>query len=945
MPGTSAYPTSLDTISNLFEVANNAMSTLATAITSGDTSLTLANAASFPSSGALTIDNEIIYYTGKSTNTLTGLSRGQDGTTAAAHSSGASAEMRYTAAHHAVLNAAIRALQAKLGIGASSAAAGQYLRGNGSGASAWASIQAADLPVIAISGGGTGAITKAAAFDALSPMTGIGDLIYGGVSGTGTRLAAGTGTQVLIGGSAPVWGAVALASMVSGILPVANGGTGSATQNFVDLTNAQSNIGGNKTFTAVTQLGAGTNYNEAASASQGATAQAVKIAIGSAGTPNAVNTPVIAVQKQSTVDLSSSGSEIPFLFAVRKQSGGGNLYALHSTIRQESATLTDSVALTGNGFIDPVGYVLSAPSATPSASGGTLATGNYYYKVTAMIGGAETIASWEIAAAVTGPTGSVSLSWGAVSGATQYKVYRGTTSEAQDIRIKTTASTSYVDNGTTEGAATPPSQTNWAIWSRMERTGPVRLSGAEFGVSNTTGFDAARNPASPNATFGINLVGTGNANTSTARNNTAGLIFQAGSPNGKYYSGIYFSANTVVDQAINFQPLGSSVPATLHANNQYDTWYNTANVAKRLAALNASNIWEFDPDGMGATFGAKLTAANNFANRATLTAINSAGVDYAGLWFGSTAPTLTNYSFLYEPSLNATILNGPTAIDLRVANAGAWYINSSRHFIAQTDNSFDIGTSGTMRPRTLYLGTSLSIASGTPLVTTNQTGTGSLVMATSPTLVTPVLGVASATSLTTSGDITLTGTGRRIIADMSNGTISNRFGFQTSITDQNTVMSVIPNGTAVTSAIRAFGGSNVDNTNYGGILASSTGIVIESSKTGTGTTQPFFIRIGGTDVIIVGTNNILSLYKGADVASASTISATGNTFVITGTTTISNISLTGISPGTVLTMITQSAVTFDETGNITVQGSGSSLTTVAGDVLIAVYDGTKWRIR
>jgi hypothetical protein len=46
--------------------------------------------------------------------------------------------------------------------------------------------------------------------------------------------------------------AVNLASAdVSGVLPIANGGTGSATQNFVDLTTAQS-VGGAKTFTAAT---------------------------------------------------------------------------------------------------------------------------------------------------------------------------------------------------------------------------------------------------------------------------------------------------------------------------------------------------------------------------------------------------------------------------------------------------------------------------------------------------------------------------------------------------------------------------------------------------------------------------------------------------------------------------------------------------------------------
>jgi hypothetical protein len=45
--------------------------------------------------------------------------------------------------------------------------------------------------------GGTGQTTKAAAFDALQPMTTAGDLILGGTAGTGTRLAIGSNNQVL----------------------------------------------------------------------------------------------------------------------------------------------------------------------------------------------------------------------------------------------------------------------------------------------------------------------------------------------------------------------------------------------------------------------------------------------------------------------------------------------------------------------------------------------------------------------------------------------------------------------------------------------------------------------------------------------------------------------------------------------------------------------------
>ena len=54
-----------------------------------DTTLTLTSAASFPTTGTIIIGTELITYTGKSTNDLTGLTRGALGSTAASHSNGA----------------------------------------------------------------------------------------------------------------------------------------------------------------------------------------------------------------------------------------------------------------------------------------------------------------------------------------------------------------------------------------------------------------------------------------------------------------------------------------------------------------------------------------------------------------------------------------------------------------------------------------------------------------------------------------------------------------------------------------------------------------------------------------------------------------------------------------------------------------------------------------
>ena len=67
---------------------------------------------------------------------------------------------------------------------------------------------------VAVADGGTGAGTATAGFDALSPMTTVGDIMYGGSSGTVTRLAASTDGHVLTStgaGSAPAWEAAAAA--------------------------------------------------------------------------------------------------------------------------------------------------------------------------------------------------------------------------------------------------------------------------------------------------------------------------------------------------------------------------------------------------------------------------------------------------------------------------------------------------------------------------------------------------------------------------------------------------------------------------------------------------------------------------------------------------------------------------------------------------------------
>ena len=88
----------------------------------------------------------------------------------------------------------------------------QVLSTTGSGTLTWTTVSsiadAATLSgTIAIAKGGTGASTKSTAFDALSPMSASGDIIYGGANGTGTRLAKGNNFSFLTldAGGLPTW--------------------------------------------------------------------------------------------------------------------------------------------------------------------------------------------------------------------------------------------------------------------------------------------------------------------------------------------------------------------------------------------------------------------------------------------------------------------------------------------------------------------------------------------------------------------------------------------------------------------------------------------------------------------------------------------------------------------------------------------------------------------
>ena len=113
--------------------------------------------------------------------------------------------------------------------------------------------------------------------------------------------------------------------------------------------------------------------------------------------------------------------------------------------------------------------------------------------------------------------------------------------------------------------------------------------------------------------------------------------------------------------------------------------------------------------------------------------------------------------------------------------------------------------------------------------------------------------------LTSNGNLTFTGTSRRILADFSNATIASRTLFQSSTTNGNTGVYVVPNGTSSTSAIITTGGSDTANANtfnFGNIGAEAT---IRASKTGTASFGPITFYTSDIERLRINANGAVGI--------------------------------------------------------------------------------------
>lgn len=426
-----------------------------------------------------------------------------------------------------------------------------------------------------------------------NPMTTAGDLIYGGVGGTPTRLATGTG--FLKGGATPSYSAVGLASTdVTGVLPIANGGTGAATaplartslglgtlatlstvtsSEITDGTIADADISGTAAI-AVTKLATGTNGQvltvnagvpswQTPSGGGSVTTVSVTSAngfTGSVATPTTtpaitIGTSLTGVLKGNGTAMSvATGSDLPVMTATV---GGAVPTPPNNTttflrgdgtfaVPAGGGTVTTVSVTPANGF---TGSVATATS-TPAITIGTSLTGLLKGNGTALaLATAGTDYQAPITLTTTGTSGAATLVGNTLNvpnySSTAYLAGTGLTLTTNTFSVNTSQNISTLSNLTTNGLiktsggtgalsiATAGTDYLTPTGSAAGLTGllPAQIPSLDASKITTGSFAVAQIPNLDASKITTGTLPVANGGTGLGTFGTGGLLYSTGTTN------------------------------------------------------------------------------------------------------------------------------------------------------------------------------------------------------------------------------------------------------------------------------------------------------------------------------------------------------------------------------------------------------------------------------
>jgi hypothetical protein len=152
-----------------------------------------------------------------------------------------------------------------------------------------------------------------------------------------------------------------------------------------------------------------------------------------------------------------------------------------------SGLIPSDIVISGNHIVKPTSWrnpVLApptSPKASASSTAGSLTAGAHYFKIVALTLSStkelNSLPSAEVSATATAGH-SIQLTWSGSSGATQYRIYHGTSAGGESKYLTTTSSsTSFLYKGSGESSGTPPTAgTKWTSKNLLELKNAQRLT-------------------------------------------------------------------------------------------------------------------------------------------------------------------------------------------------------------------------------------------------------------------------------------------------------------------------------------------------------------------------------------------------------------------------------------------------------------------------------------
>lgn len=172
-------------------------------------------------------------------------------------------------------------------------------------------------------------------------------------------------------------------------------------------------------------------------------------------------------------------------------------------------------------------------------------------------------------------------------------------------------------------------------------------------------------------------------------------------------------------------------------------------------------------------------------------------------------------------------------------------------------------------------------------------------------------------SATLVGNLTFSGTARRITGDFSNATVASRVLVQSNTTNGFTSLGLLPNGTSTVCTLQMYSNSaDPANSSYVQMaMVGGTDVRFQSGVTGTGTLLSFKILVGAIQVFEGYTSNRLRLGPGAADEGTGLVQIGGSMY-------IANTTAPGVNP-------TAGGYMWVESGALKYRGSAGTITTLA----------------